>query len=217
MLSDNPVFLSYPYTPIIPTYGEPAFKLTITQNKCIDAGDSCNTFTITLPNHCGTHVDAPAHFISSGKKISDYPANHFDFKNPYLLHYPAKPEELILFTQDQIDTIPPETDLVLIKTNFSRTNIDYSTRNPGIHRKNAARLYERCPQLRAIGMDIISLSSFQNRQHGRDSHHEFLKRDILLIEDMDFSPLTQSPKHVIALPLRVSDLDSAPCTVIAYL
>ena len=35
-------------------------------------GEDYNTYIIQVGNHCGTHVDAPRHFISSGKSIYDY-------------------------------------------------------------------------------------------------------------------------------------------------
>ena len=72
--------------------------------------------------------------------------------------------------------------------------------------------------LGAVGIDFISVSSLRHREIGRSAHKSFLKRDILLIEDMSLSVLNSSCKlkEVIALPLRFSNADGAPCTVIGY-
>jgi len=52
------------------------------QMKC---GDSCNTVTLNLSNHIGSHVDAPRHFISDGLGIDKYSASDWVFKKPILV------------------------------------------------------------------------------------------------------------------------------------
>jgi len=47
-------------------------KLEITPVNQISDGDDYNTYYIALENHCGTHVDSPAHFLEGGRKISEY-------------------------------------------------------------------------------------------------------------------------------------------------
>jgi arylformamidase len=48
-------------------------------------GDNYNTYLLTLENHCGTHVDAPAHFLEGGRKISEYQPDELLFRNPIIL------------------------------------------------------------------------------------------------------------------------------------
>ena len=66
-------------------------------------------------------------------------------------------------------------------------------------------------------MDFISLTSFQNRELGRESHRSFLggEHPILLIEDMDLSQLSTSPLSIQCLPLLIYGLDGAPVSIIA--
>lgn len=33
--------------------------------------------SLELPTHIGTHIDAPAHMIRAGKRLSDYPISKF--------------------------------------------------------------------------------------------------------------------------------------------
>jgi kynurenine formamidase len=68
-------------------------------------------------------------------------------------------------------------------------------------------------------MDLISVSSYSNREEGRKAHHAFLNPDegeiILLIEDMKLD--TDGPfNKVIVAPLLIDNADGAPCTVLAY-
>jgi arylformamidase len=39
----------------------------------IQDGMSCNVSTITMSVHCGTHTDAPYHFVESAPKMADVP------------------------------------------------------------------------------------------------------------------------------------------------
>jgi kynurenine formamidase len=66
-------------------------------------------------------------------------------------------------------------------------------------------------------MDFISLTSYQNRELGREAHRMFLggDRPILLIEDMDLSKIMNSPKSISCIPLLINGLDGSPVTIIA--
>jgi kynurenine formamidase len=68
-------------------------------------------------------------------------------------------------------------------------------------------------------MDFISISSLADKEKGREAHRAFLKRGILLFEDMSLKGVNATAKiqSVIALPLRFSGADGSPVTVIAYL
>lgn len=81
-------------------------------------------------------------------------------------------------------------------------------------------LIEFCPNLKAIGMDWISLASYQHQHAGHLSHQYLLgmyhDRYILIIEDLNLEAVeVEEIDTLIALPLRVEGIDSAPCTVIA--
>ena len=52
--------------------GDP--KLEIKRVKSIEKGNTCNVSELTMGAHSGTHMDAPSHFIRSGKTIDTLPA-----------------------------------------------------------------------------------------------------------------------------------------------
>ena len=68
-------------------------------------------------------------------------------------------------------------------------------------------------------MDLISVSSYSNRNEGRKAHHAFLNSEegepILLIEDMKLDVFDLISKVIVA-PLRIEKADGTPCTVMAY-
>jgi len=201
-----------------PLYGGEKLIL-ISINKSIKKGDSCNTKTITIPNHTGTHIDFPNHFSNEGKTINDYSPKFWIFQHLFILNYTPEPAEIIDLC-DRVDEIPSDTDFLILKTGFQqhRKSDTYWQLNPGLSPKLAGKLRQRCPNLRVTGFDFISLSSYQNREIGREAHREFLiKHDILIIEDMDLSRVNGHIAKLICLPLLIDGIDGVPVTIIAEL
>jgi len=214
------VYLSHPLSVGQPVYGGRG-GLEIASLKAIARGDSSHTFRVVLDNHASTHVDGPAHFFENAPAVADYPADFWIFKKPQVVEIAARPAQLLdaaLFQE-----VKRDTDLLLIKTGFQsqRDQEAYSTQNPGVKADAGFWLREHCPDLRAIGFDFVSLSSYQNRPEGRLAHQAFLDphglgQPILIIEDMDLSADLNGLKQVVAAPLLVQGIDSAPCTVIGF-
>tara|TARA_B100001057_G_scaffold296302_1_gene296458 strand:- start:16687 stop:17358 length:672 start_codon:yes stop_codon:yes gene_type:complete len=219
-LSNSYLYLSYFLNDQTPLYGG-GNGIDITPINEIDLGDTANTKSICLHNHSGTHIDFPNHFIAEGKTSEQYEASFWIFNCPSLFEYKAKKNQIINFKMDDFKHIPSETDFIIIKTDFGKyrgTEL-YWKNNPGFSPESAQVLRDQFPQLRVIGMDLISLTSYQNRELGRVAHRHFLggHRPLLLVEDMDLEKLTKSPKKIICSPLMIDKVDGAPVTVIAEL
>ncbi len=213
----NCTYLSYFINNDTPQYGGDK-AIDIQQRSSISKGDSSNSTLLHLPNHVGTHIDFPKHFGDQGKTINDYDAGFWEFTQPFLLDYQADAEEVIDLAV-QLESIPKNTDFLLIRTGFKRFRGQekYWNNNPGLAPELAERLRIHCPKLKAVGFDFISLSGYQNRMLGREAHREFLnKNDILIIEDMDLQHLPESIVKVMALPLMIDQVDGCPITVIAW-
>jgi kynurenine formamidase len=215
------IFLSYELNEGTPSYGKGSM-MQIQQGKRMADGDSCNTQEWCISNHLGTHIDAPRHFSEDGNTIDQYPPQFWMFSNPCLVDIsPVSSGQIVGCDQIQTSEIPSDTDLLLIKTGFGlyRDSDEYSLNNPGLAPDLADFLRERLPSLRVVGLDSVSISSYTDRESGRDAHRRFLHHDrpILLLEDMDLSALgkTESLMEVLILPLRVTKADASPCTVIA--
>ena len=69
-------------------------------------------------------------------------------------------------------------------------------------------------------MDLISISSYSNREEGRKAHHAYLNpksgKPVLLIEDMKLSSISHLKKVIVA-PLLVDKADGVPCTILGYI
>jgi len=214
-------FLSYFLNVSTPMYGNEASFHT-KYLKSIKKGDSCNTSLWNFSNHTGTHIDCPYHFSENGKKISDYSPEFWVINNCEFIDVNVNPGDIISSNHITLDTIDADIELLIIKTNFYRLreNKAYWQNNPGLHPDIADILRNNFKKLRMIGMDFISVSSFQNRLMGREAHKTFLNHDlqpILLIEDMNLSSIESNSKiiHLFIAPLLVENADASPCTIIA--
>ncbi len=213
-------YLSYPLQRSIPVYGNPKVNIPIEKIKSIEEGDCANVFSFTIENHWGTHVDCPNHFFLNGSKITDYPADFWNFSNPQIIEVDLDKGELLKTNQLQ-SKVKSNTDLLLLKSGWSkiRNNKKYAIENPGIHPEVGFFIRNIYTSIRAIGIDWISVSSYMNREIGREAHKAFLNpnasgRPILIIEDMDLSADLSTLNNVWALPLRVEEIDSTHITVI---
>ena len=217
----NYIYLSYTLNENTPVYGG-GESLRIEQIKDMEQGDSCNTQYWKLPNHLGTHIDAPKHFARSGKSIEDFNADFWVSKRPYWIDIkPINEKEIINSDYLNSFSIPEDIDLLLIKTGFGswREDESYYCKNPGFAPELADYLRDRFHNLKMIGFDVISLSSFSSRNLGRKAHKQFLdhEKPILPIEDMNLSSLESEVtlKKVFIVPICVQGADAAPSTIIA--
>lgn len=214
------IFLSHKLGKMVPSYGK-AEEIGISPVKSLKKGDSCDTFTLSLANHLGTHVDAPAHFFENGLKAADFPAETWVFHRPYVLSCELKEGEIL--EEKHLRDIPEDTDLLLIKSGFQRYRDEgaYSMNNPGISADAALWLRKNRPSVRAVGIDFMSVSCYGKREtpQGLEVHRAFLDpgikgRPILIVEDMDLSADLDGLSQVIAAPFRLEGIDSSFCTVI---
>ncbi len=212
-------YLSHVMKDEIPAYGDVAL-LGIDKVKSIAGGDSANVYRFAVGSHHGTHIDAPNHFFEKGKKITDYPAAFWVFKKPVIVDVKLGPSE-ILKCGEWTKEIDRQADIALFRSGWSlaRSEKKYSFENPGIHPEVALHLRKYYPRMRAIGIDWVSVSPYSDRALGRETHRAFLDPEgenapLCIIEDMDLSGAPERLSEIFAFPLQVSNIDSAPCTIV---
>ena len=187
--------------------------------KSINLGDSCNQVHLSLSNHLGSHVDAPRHFSNDGLAVNDYPINDWFFYNPYLINVPVQEREILSVARfESVLKDCSGLDILLIRTGFEnfRNEKKYWEQSPAFEPGLANYLSKRFSSLRAIGLDTISISSYQHRELGRQAHKAFLGSNIRIFEDLSLRevPIGQL-KLVIGFPILFDQADGAPCTIVA--
>jgi len=221
-IKDSWIFLSYELDNSLSMYGN-GERIQIQKVRDINEGDTSNNTFLNLHSHYGTHIDFPFHFDADGKTGSYYQADFFIFNNIKIVQLNNSMEGLLIGKNDfNSEDIPTDTDLILFKTGLTNKRLDdtYWSHNYGFLPEIGKILRERLPNLKSIGFDSISLTSYQHREIGRAAHKEFLiNNNILIIEDMNLEEVTDKTilNKVIISPLRFKDADGAPVTVFAQL
>ena len=207
------ISLSYPINNQTPLYGG-AKNIKIEVVRSLELGDTSNNLYLQFPNHCSTHIDFPSHFCEDGNTLTDYSPDYWEFNNIGFAE-----SDLSDVEDNSKSLINDDIELLIIKTGFGkfRGKRKYWEEQPAIEPKLADTLRKRFPKLRILGFDMISLSSWQYREKGREAHKSFLcKNDILILEDMNLTNLNETPQKVFVAPLLIENADGAPCNVIAY-
>jgi len=188
------------------------------QLRSIARGDSSNMWRLAFTNHIGTHVDAPNHFDAAGPTISEFGPEELAFRDVRVIEVPKSPGDVVTVEDiERHEQVLRTSEAVLIRTGMQR----FRTESPEVYSGvgislsvEAAKLIASHPNLRAIGIDAISISSPQRREIGREAHRVLLRgRRFLIVEDMDLQGKPERYDLLLIAPLMIEQIDSAPCTV----
>ena len=221
---NNFIYLSYMIDELTPTYGNKD-SISITKSSSISNGNTANNTHIATSLHVGTHLDMPYHFYEDGQTIEDFNCSYFFLKN--ILFIDIEPKEVII--RDELLSILETIDdkekyeIIIVKTGlcYLRNTEQYTMNNYGFHPIIADYIRKYFKNVRFFGFDSISVSSFSNRELGREAHRRFLlpEKPILLLEDMDLREIAPNMllEELYIAPVRISKSDGLPCTIIGVL
>ena len=216
-------FLSYEINPQTLMYGGKTGFLSKTESS-IKNGDSANTQKWNMPNHLGTHIDFPYHFYENGQTSDFFPPEFWIFEGGKIQLLEVNlTEKKYLIEPENIEKhdFKSEIQFLILKTGFGkyRNEDKFWKYNPGISIETADWIIKNFKKIKVIGIDSISISSWQHRDIGRKVHKKFLnpKNPILIIEDMDLTKINRDTifKIVYVAPLIISKSDGGPCTILA--
>lgn len=186
--------------------GEP--EVSIYRIASISEGKDANVSGLSMSAHTGTHMDAPLHFFSGGKDISQIPfetligeAQVIEVKNPLSVDLP-----------DITDYDIRPGDRVLFKTANSNKewfNMDFSTNYTGLSARAAKYLAERKVVL--VGIDFLSIGSYKEDE---EVHRALLGSGIWIIEGLWLKDIPEGAYDLICLPLRLPGSDGAPARAV---
>lgn len=185
-------------TPVFP--GDP--KQEIQQIATIKK-NGWNEKRITFNSHFSTHIDAPYHMLSTGKKLTDFPLSTFIGEAMVI---DARKQPVI---EQRLDKVKPN-DIIFFCTNHTKKaySPDFFKNNPVISSKTANALVKR-------KVKIVGLDSFTPDNPPYDIHKLFFKHDILIVENLvNLESLVGQRFQCFILPLKIQDADGAPCRVV---
>ncbi len=176
----------------------------------IQNGDSCNTSTLRLSSHLGTHLDAPYHFEPGGKRLDDMALDPF-IGQATVIDFTSQSTHI---SREDLESRELNgVARLLIKTRFGERldQTDFSEDFVGMAPDAAEFVVENGIEL--VGIDYLSIEPFH--QPGHETHHTLLQNEVVIVEGLDLSHLTPGTYDFICLPLKIKDCDGSPCRAVA--
>lgn len=175
----------------------------------MDRGDVCNVSTIAMGSHTGTHMDAPLHFLQTGKGIAEMPLDAtfgptrvIEIRDPESI----KPDELRphAIRRGERVLFKTQNSIRCWKTDGFVEDFVYIS-------QEAARYLAELG-VRTVGVDYLSVGGYS--KDGVETHQALLKAGIWIIEGLDLSQVEPGTYELICLPLKVARGDGAPARAI---
>jgi kynurenine formamidase len=179
--------------------------------------DGWNAATLELYSHCGTHLDAPRHFLPEGPTLDDLALDRCIGPARVLDLTPVLPRELIT-----VERLAPwrrhigKGCRLLLRTDWSRRHgtPDYRNALPRIDVALARWLVDRGVIL--LGVEPPSIADVNDREELTAVHRILLEGGVVIVEGLaHLDLLTQEVFDLVALPLKIRGGDGAPARVIA--
>jgi len=142
-----------------------------------------NLTRFTMSAHCGTHMDAPAHFIAGGRTIDQIPLE--------LLAGPA-----LVFTvgeNEDFAAVPQGTSRLIMRGCKGLTALQAET----LIKKG----------VRLIGTDAISVGPADNEMQ---IHLILLGNDAWILENVCLDGVPDGEYELICLPMKLQGVEGAP-------
>jgi arylformamidase len=169
-------------------------------------GDNITLSTLRATVHLGAHADAPSHYGA------DVPAIHERSLDYYVgpcqvVHVPLRRGMRI--TPEMLPE-PVRAERVLIATGTFPDPEQFTTDFAALSPELVRRLHEQGVKL--VGIDTPSVDLFDSKD--LPSHHEFLRRDMAILEGLILKDVPEGLYELIALPLKLVGFDASPVRAI---
>lgn len=180
--------------------GDPVF--TFEAAARMDAGSSCNTSSLQMCTHTGTHCDAPWHFIQGGATLEQVDVALF-FGNARIIEIPNA--DVIDATLLPPEPLPPR---ILFKTRNSLLPVDGTFDKSFVALAPDAAERIIADGVRLVGVDYLSVAPYGN---SKPVHRLLLGAGVFIVEGLRLADIPAGFHEFIVLPLPIIGADGAPC------
>ncbi len=177
------------------------------QTSSIADGGIADCTRLHLSAHCGTHLDAPSHFIDGGKTIDELPLSSFRMpayvvstgddarvEVKHIQNLPLIPGEAVLF----------KTRNVLLPRNKYRSDYVYVS-------SEAATLLAKW-KAGLVGIDYLSVDGPSDDSF--PAHMALLGAGVLIMEDAMLDDVGTGKYMLTCYPLRLNGVEASPCRAV---
>ncbi len=198
--------ISWPITEDITTYKNRKF-VSITPIRKFET-DGVRESTITLWSHTGTHIDAPAHFLSDGATI-----DAIDLRSVVgacrVLDLTSIEDHITVADLERHEIQAGE--IVLLKTKNSQSPVAAPDNMDFVYLDGAAAEYLVKCGVRAVGTDHLGIERGQPKH---ETHIALLGTGVIIIEGLRLAHVEAGKYFLCCLPLAIQGGDAAPARAI---
>ena len=179
--------------------------------------DGWNATTLSLYSHCGTHMDAPRHFLPGGNTLDQQDLNVVVGTAVIVNLAPATPKQLIIV--DDLDSIADQVKpgvRLLFRTDWHKRygTDEYRHELPRISLELAEWLVEK--QVALIGVEPPSVADVNNMRELTDVHQTLFRGNVVIVEGLaHLDQITTPTVQFVALPMKIADGDGSPVRAVA--
>ncbi len=179
--------------------------------------DGWNATTLSLYSHCGTHMDAPRHFLPDGNTLDQQALDVVVGPAIVVNLAPAEPKELI--TIDHFSSIVGQVRpgvRLLLRTDWHKRfgTPEYRNELPRVSLELAKWLVGK--EVALVGVEPPSVADVNNMQELTDVHQTLFRGNVVIVEGLsNLDQVTSPTVQFIALPMKIIGGDGSPVRAIA--
>lgn len=174
-------------------------------------GDPANVTLLSCDVHTGTHIDAPRHFMISGKTTDEFPLNTF-IGPAYLVHLPAL-DSITASALEQAH-IPLDAARLLIRTDNSARLKSGAFDCAYTYLTRDAAEWIAAREFKLIGFDYVSIEQYNAPP---SAHLALLQADVVILEGINLYNIDYGWYELVCLPLRLVGREGAPVRAVLKL
>lgn len=188
--------------------GDEPVQLSTTASK--SGGVYSELSSIRASCHIGTHLDAPAHFIEGGRKLSDFPIDALVFDAEVI---DATDAPYVAPAHLEGAAIKPGSALLFKTDNAGLSRSEFSTEFCYIGAEPARTLAQA--RVGLVGIDYLSVDPFDSPDYA--VHRTLLGAGVLILEDVDLRRVEPGNYRLYCFPLKLHNTEAAPCRAVLEL
>lgn len=202
----DPIDISLRLHPDMPVWpGSPG--VVIRQTRTIAGGNPANESKLEMDVHCGTHVEAPLHFLDGAGAMGTIPLSAL-VGPAHVEHVEAAdaigPEELA--------DVPHGTERLLLRTkNSDRWHVTEPFREDYVALTLDGARWIAARGIKLVGVDYLSVQRWGDDP---ETHRVLMRAGVAILEGIDLSAVSAGAYRLTCLPLRMEATEAAPARAI---
>ena len=167
-------------------------------------GDAHNETSLEMNVHTGTHIDAPLHFVSSGRSIDQMDPSIF-VGPAFVVSLPSIKE--IKSSDLEKVRLPLGVQRILFKTSnsslWNKKNSKFTKDYVGLTPGAASWLAKH--KIKLVGMDYLSIAKFADAVA---VHQILFKAGVAILEGLNLNKAKKGKYQLICLPIKIANAEA---------